>query len=131
MSLNAALVDRARPIRRARSGRRVEGRTVYGNAPGEWFKCRLTLPSAFEDDAAAAGLRPVTVQPTLMTGARDLSHQVIELHNDLRLEVASKQLGTATWEIVGEPAPIRKKRKVIGWEAPIRRVETQDANEEQ
>lgn len=97
-----------------------------GTAPGEWFKCRLTLPSAVEDDAATAGVRPVTVQPTIMLGAKDLAHEVIELHNDLKLEIDSKQLGKSTWEIVGEPAPIRKKRKVIGWEAPIRRVEVQD-----
>src|SRR5947199_26742 len=130
MGLQGVLVDRARPLRKREAGRRVEGRTIRGVAPGEWFKCRLTLPSAVEDSGATAGVRPVTTQPMLLLGVKDLAGEPLVLHNDLRLEINSRQLGLATWDVVGEPEPLRKKRRVIGYQAAIRRVTTQDADQD-
>ena len=121
MGLVGVLVDNARTVERRAAGQRVEGRTIYGTATGPWFKCRLTLPSALETDAEV--VRPVQIVPTVLYGIRDENGDVVILHNDVRLEVGSKELGDSVWDVVGEPEPLRKKRRVIGWQATIRRVE--------
>jgi hypothetical protein len=126
MGLSAALVDRARVVERRESGRRVEGRTVYGEARLPWFKARLELVQAPEN-TEESGVRPVVSQPTLLTGVRDLEGNQLELGNDVRLEVDSRQLGHTVWQIVGEPAPLRKKRTLIGWQASLRKVTVREA----
>lgn len=129
MALTAALVDRARPVERRRSGRRVEGRTVFGEARGAWFKARLELPQAPEGAEAPTGVRPVVTAPTLMYGVRDSDGQPVELTNQKRVEVDSKELGRATWDVVGDPQPIRKKRTLLGWQAQLRRVVVHEGEE--
>jgi hypothetical protein len=57
-----------------------------------------------------------------------VSGGAVELHNDLRLEIVSKQLGSAVWDVVGEPEPLRKKRKVIGYQATVRQIILRDAD---
>jgi hypothetical protein len=128
MGLRSVLVDQARPVEQREAGVRVEGRTVFRPVKGEWFKCRLTLPLAIEDAPGTAGLRQVPVQPTILLGTKDVSGGAVELHNDLRLEIVSKQLGSAVWDVVGEPEPLRKKRKVIGYQATVRQIILRDAD---
>ena len=127
MALGAALVDRARIVERRESGRRVEGRTVYGTVTLPWFKARLELTQAPEG-LEEGGVRPVISGPTLLAGVRDLEGNPIELGNDVRLEVDSRELGHTVWQIVGEPAPLRRKRSLIGWQASLRQVEIREAD---
>lgn len=114
MGLGVALVDRARIIVNQSSGVKVQGTTVFAPTPHAWFKARLTLAAASEgtDDAST---RRTTRQATLMTGVRDESRETLVLRSSDRIEVDSKALGRATYEISGDPEPIRKKRTLIGW----------------
>lgn len=130
MGLNSALVDRARTVERRAAGRRVEGRTIYGATRGAWFRCRLELPQAAERAGDPAGVRAVQVEPSLMFGVRDLEGGVLRIANNVRVEVNSVELGDSMWDVVGEPQPMRKKRRVIGFTATLRRVEAVEAVEE-
>lgn len=127
MGLQGALVDRARVVEKRGTGVRVEGRTVYGDAKGEWFRCRLTLPNAEEGTAAVTGARNVVVSPQLLYGTRDQAGDPVVLNNAMRLEVDSADLGPSVWEVVSEPEPLRKKRRVIGHQATVRHLETHEA----
>jgi hypothetical protein len=127
MGLGGALVDRARPVRRAAAGLRVEGRTQYGEARGPWFRCRLELPAAAEQGGVPTGVRPVPTSPTLLYETRDEEGDPLRLTNQERLEVVSKELGSEEWEITGDPQPIRKRRTLIGWQASLRRYVVHEA----
>jgi hypothetical protein len=126
MGLGAALVDRARIVQNRETGRRVEGRTIYGQVTLPWFKARLELTQAPEG-LEEGGVRPVIPAPTMLCGVRDLEGNTLELGNDVRVEVDSRELGHTVWQIVGEPAPLRKKRTLIGWQASLREVEIREA----
>jgi hypothetical protein len=127
MGLGGALVDRARPVRRAAAGLRVEGRTQYGEAKGPWFRCRLELPAAGEQADTPTGVRPVLTEPTLLYGTRDEEGDALHLTNQERLEVESRELGSELWEIIGGPQPIRKRRTLLGWQAQLRRLAVEEA----
>lgn len=129
MGLNAALVDRARVVERRAAGARVEGRTLYGETRGAWFRCRLTLPSTREVQAAATRMPQANIEPTLLVGDRDEAGDPVTLTIAQRVEVDSPELGEALWEVVTEPEPLRKKRRVLGYQATVRRIETRPADE--
>jgi hypothetical protein len=129
VGLNAALVDQARTVERLAAGRRVEGRTIYGTSTGAWFRCRLQLPPAGERTGDTAGVRAVQREPTLMLGVKDTQGEPLALRNNMRVEVNSRELGRSTWDVVGDPEPMRKKRRVIGFVATLRRVEAVEAEE--
>jgi hypothetical protein len=119
VSLNSALVDRARRIVDTPTPVRVEGTTQFQPLHYPWFKCRLQLAAAPE---TAGGVR--TPHPsTLLIGLRDADGNLNEVNSDERLEVDSKQLGRAIYQLTGDGEPIRKKKKLIGWMATCTRVE--------
>jgi hypothetical protein len=122
MSLNTALVDRARTIRQGNTGVRVRGATVFSPVRGEWFKVRLELPSA--SAALDGGSRRRAVRtPTILVGMRDASGALVELSMEDRLEIDSKALGRALWDVAAQPEVLRKKRRQIGWQVSLSRVE--------
>jgi hypothetical protein len=123
MALGAVLVDRARILRRAPAPVRVEGRTQFTTVTGAWFRCRLDLRSRSEGREPESGFPRVVEQPSLMFGVRDTEGRTVDLAASDRLEVVSPQLGRALWQAQGDPIPMRKRRRVIGWEATIKRVE--------
>jgi hypothetical protein len=122
MSLGGALVDRARVVGRKAAGRKVAGRTLYSSVNGEWFKARLSLSASTERTDDATGVMPVTATPTLLCGVRDLAGDPIDFGGDDRLEVSSRELGTAVFDVVGDAEPLRKRRRVIGYQVGLRRV---------
>lgn len=121
MALGSALVDRARLVVSAPTGRRVEGASEFSLETGEWFKARFTLPYA---DMSRSGGREKDVAPTLMCGVRDVTGVAIEgLSSEAFVEVLSPQtLGPdpVRYTVDGDPQPIRKKRRVIGYEVRLR-----------
>lgn len=124
MALTAALVDRARLVRLEPLPERVMGKTRHAPVREEWFKCRLELPAAPEtQEAPPWSKRRVVRTPTLMFGIRDVKGGPLVLSVEDRVEVVSKQLGSSEWEIISAPEPFRKKRKVIGGQVTLRRVE--------
>lgn len=129
MSLSSALVDRARVLRRevVTSGAqgvpvKVEGSTVYEDAPGQWFSCRVDAPAAPKQRDAAGGRSRPDRRPMLIYELEDDDGNPVDLHADDRVEVDSEELGLSTWELVGEPQIDRKKVDLVAGEASISRV---------
>lgn len=127
MGLNAALVDKARVRRMTPLPQKVEGKTLSTDVWSAWFKCRLELPSGslLRDRATEEGGQRsrVVTSPTLICGIRDAEGLLIEVNARDLLDVNSVQLGRETWQITADPAPMRKKRRVIGWTLSLQRVE--------
>lgn len=118
MGLRSALVDRARVLGTAQTNYRVQGMTIVEPTIGPWFRCRLTLPEASADTSQK---RARTVRhPTLLYGTTDSAKQPIVLTTDERVEVDSPELGRAIWLVESDPAPLRKKRKVLGYETHLK-----------
>lgn len=123
MALGAALVDRGRTVRQqAQAVPKVRGATQFNVVRGDWFKVRLTLPAASESPDPGYRRRAVRA-PTILYAMKDTAGQLIALSMEDRIEIVSKALGTAVWDVASQPEPIRKKRKQIGWLATLRRVE--------
>lgn len=130
MALKGALKDRARIRRQEADARRVEGRTVFHARTYPLFRCRLDVTEGTEQKDAA-GEMSVDEVPTVMTDRIDSERNPLRFQPDDELEVESRELAPSTergWHLVGlfqidgEPKPIRKKRKVIGWELRLKRV---------
>ena len=121
MAYRGALVDRAVIRRKQRQATKVDGRTIFTSQDGPEFRARLQLPQANEDtrDERTAAV----IRPTLMTDRKDSDGDLLDFRTSDRILVTSRQLGTALWEVTGEPEPLRKKRRVIGWVVPINRVD--------
>jgi hypothetical protein len=123
MALRAALVDLGyRKVQRAEPGRKTHGMTVMTpveDSPP--FRARLTIQQAGErlDDGRVL----TEPKPTLLTGKRDKSGTELSFAHNQRIRVKSKSLGEADWEVDGEPVPIRKKRRIIGWTLNLKRTE--------
>jgi len=122
MSLNTALVDRARLHVYEATDSKANGATVMEWQPGPWFRCRLTIEGAPEAVDAAGGHIETTISPQLMVGVKALDRTPLTIRANDRVEVASPELGTALWDVQGDPTPIRKKRRLIGATASLRRV---------
>lgn len=125
MALRAALVDRARIVRRERTGPRVMGTTPLVPVTGSWFRVRLDLPMGPEDTSEqgiGGGRRKAIKRPQIMYDRIDEDGEPVELSFTDQLEIESPQLGTAVWRVTATPRPIRKKRSVLGWEVTLERV---------
>lgn len=126
MSFRGALVDRAVRIRKAGVPlSKVEGTTVYAPAESAEIRVRLEITAAGEQLQDGRVLTEPT--PTLMVYRKDNAGLTLDWKSSDRIRVISRQLGTAEYEINGFPAPIRKKRKVIGWQLQLRRTEENEA----
>ena len=120
MALGSALVDRAVQLRKAGAPLKVEGRTIHSTATSPPFKCRLDVVSAEEqtrDERTATQPRPM-----LLCGLKDLEGAALDFKQSDRLRVESRELGTDIWELDAEPKPMRRKRRLIGWELSLHRV---------
>ncbi len=122
MALGAALVDRARAVTRERTGASVDGEQLRGLVTAQWFKARLEVPQSPESPGPGSGRRRTVRQPSLLVAFKDLDGRPVELSNAMRLEVDSAQLGRSLWEVSGDPAPLRKRRRVIGWQVTLAQV---------
>lgn len=146
MSLNAVLVDRARRLVPTPSAYKVEGTTQVTNIYGPWFKVRLTQVSGPQTEASIrvrAGLGDdggsrlkTTERLSLMFGIKDLEGNSLIDENGRcvvkspdRLQVNSPQLGNYLYEVTEDATPIRKKRKLIGFEIALARVEEHEFTE--
>lgn len=127
MSLNSALVDRARIIRRVAAPVKVEGRTQFTDMTGEWFRARLELRR--DSKRRDPGTRSSAVRtPVLMCGVRDLRGSQVDFRLGDRIEVSSTELGDALYEVASAPEPMRKKKRLLGFELPLRRIQEDPAN---
>lgn len=123
MALGAALVDRARLIEKVASDVKVNGRTTFTEVRTAWFRARLTLPRSPETVGPSGAYKRVEMRPTLLYGPRDSEHNPVVVTTEKVIEVDSPELGRLFYMIDADPEPLRKKRRVIGYEAPLKRVE--------
>jgi hypothetical protein len=124
VTLNTALVDRARTVSFAPAGPKVRGSTQFAYVRSEWFKARLTLPASTESTDGSGSRRKQVREPTLLVGVKDLQGQPFTLSSDDRIQVRAAGLGEdSVWDVVGNPEPLRKKRRVIGFQVTLKRVE--------
>jgi hypothetical protein len=121
VALAGALVDRGRVVRRESTGRKVEGTTQMAPTHGPWFRARLFLQDAPERSEQGDRKKAVAM-PRVMFLVTDVGGVAVDVNAEDQLEIASPELGTAVWRVTAQPAPIRKKRRVIGWEVGIERV---------
>lgn len=124
MALNAALVDRARVIKKRAAGRVVDGETLYGEVEGPWFKVRIDLGTEGESIDPAAGGRKVDRSPSMLVALRDEDGDPVVLTIEDRVQYQSSTLPVANevWDVISDPQPLRKKRRVIGWNVTLRKV---------
>jgi hypothetical protein len=121
MGFRGALVDTAYRIRQSPTRKRVEGSTVFQPNESEPIKARLTINTAGERTEDGRVL--TEPQPTLVVYRKDLLGETLDWKASDRIRVESVELGTHDFEIQGEPQPMRKKRRVIGWTFTLRRTE--------
>jgi|SRR4051812_38788448 hypothetical protein len=126
MGLNSALVDSARIARREAAGVKVEGRTRFGTVIGPWFRCRLELASRPQNREGESEVPRVVEQSTMLFGVKDTEGRVISLLATDKVQVLSPQLGVFHFEVAADPTPLRKKRRVIGWEVGLRAINEQE-----
>lgn len=124
MALQTALVDRAYRLRKEAAPRKVEGTTVYQPSESSPIRARLTLNQAGERTEDGRVL--TEPQPTLICYKCDAEGNNIDWKSSDRVLVESIELGTATYQIDGEPQPMRKKRKIIGWSLRLKRTDEQE-----
>lgn len=123
MALRIALVDKARTLSRVSTGVKVAGTSQMATVEGPWFRVRLTLPPQPDTADPAGGRTRVEKRPTLLVDRRDENGDPVVLNTEMRLEVVSRELGSATYLLDADPEPLRKRHTVIGWEVPLRRIE--------
>ncbi len=121
MGFRGALVDRAVRIRKSSTGRRVEGTTIFEPNESAEIRVRLDIKAAGEELADGRILTEPT--PVLLVFRRDMDGTYLDWKASDRILVTSAQLGEHEYEVQGEPVPMRRKRRVLGWELTLRRTE--------
>lgn len=121
MGFRGALVDRAVRIRKSSTGRRVEGTTIFEPNESASIRVRLDVKAAGEELADGRVLTEPT--PVLLVFRRDMDGTSLDWKASDRILVTSAQLGVHEYEVQGEPVPMRRKRRVLGWELTLRRTE--------
>jgi hypothetical protein len=115
----------ATPVLWVQSGERIEGERDVSMELGTPFGCFLQLPGGEEDSGTPRGRRQVK-RPTLLFNARDLIGEVIELSNADELLVEAPLLtgpDPVRWQIVGTPEYLASPRRLVGFQARLKRVE--------
>lgn len=124
MGLGSALVDRARAIRHEQSAQKIDGRTQQlGQTTGPWFRCRFE--QAARPRSKDGNRTRAASNPTIMCGPRDENGDPVSITVQDEIEVEAEEVDPASgrFRVAGDPEPIRKKRTLIGWSIPLKRVE--------
>lgn len=128
MGLSSVLIDRARLLRKAATPLRTGGRTTFVDVePGEWFSCRLEMPTvAPESQPPSFVSKRVVLSPTLIFDIEDDEGTEVVVRADDMLTIESDDLGSATWQVTGEPMPFRKKQGIIAFQVGVKRIDVDD-----
>ena len=59
----------------------------------------------------------------LLMGVKDTDGEPLKVAPTEKVEVVSKELGSGIYDVTGDPEPLRKKRRVIGYSVTLVRVE--------
>jgi len=101
---------------------RVEGTTTFTPVAEQWFRCRLFLTDSPDVIDPQAGRFRNKSSPQVLAVLRDFDGRTLHFHGDQRAEIRSRQFGKAVWRMAGEPQPLRRRRRVIGWLLNTERV---------
>jgi hypothetical protein len=126
MALGSALVDRARIVRNRPQPQRVDGRTEFAKVSSSWFRCRLTVPARPRN--RQGNVTRSESHPTLLYEVKNADGDPVGLTGDDEVEVVAAELGDAAglFKVDGEPEPLRKRRTVIGFQVPLKRIEARE-----
>lgn len=119
MSLKGALVDEAMTYRRQSAGAKVNGETPYADVFGTPFKCRISKPEAFERKTSDVEFVQYERDLVLLCAMTDVDGGDIDIDAADRIVIDEGPF-LGTYDIVGKPAVIRKKRKQIGWQVDLK-----------
>lgn len=120
MALGGALKDTGRIVRKEAQAKRVEGRTRFVPVARPDFKCRLTIKRV-PQTKDEAGVMSFTSTPLLLCGKRDKERNDLLFEVDDFVEVTSRDMPQfdGVYQVDGLPEPIRKKKRVIGWQLTL------------
>jgi hypothetical protein len=128
MGLNAVLKDKARIIERRPLPVKVNGRTTFTTVTHPWFKARVQMPKKPRTADPAGGRQRNEVRPVLIYGLKDEEGSPVVVTTEVIVEVLSPELGenSTHYRVDTDPEPYRKKKKVIGYETSIVRIESHE-----
>jgi hypothetical protein len=115
----------ATPVIYLQGGERIQGEKDVARELATPFGCFLQIPVGAEDDSQPRGNRQVK-RPTLLYRAKDIVGDVIELRPADELEIVAPLLtgpDPVVWQVLGSPEPLAAPRRLIGFQARLRRVE--------
>lgn len=122
MGFRGALVDKARLISKSDTGVRIEGTIFRTVERSEWFRIRFDPDPAPEqrDDGQVKDNHPGNA----MVNKYDFNGQEVRLQGGDKLEIVATDpaLENGTYMLVSHPHPIRKKRRVIGYNVDLMQV---------
>lgn len=115
----------ATPILYLLSGERIEGERDVEEVEGTPFGCFLQIPLGQEATSSPRGRRQVK-SPTLLMRKKDKAGDVITLSNADELMIVAPLLtgpDPVRWQVIGTPQPLAAPRRLVGFEARLKRVE--------
>lgn len=122
MGLKAILVDSAVITRRIASGDKVAGETPMIDQDTATFKCRVTAPTSGEINDDKIKFVQYVRSATMIVPLR--YDDGVDM--DIRAEdVVTVQSGpfAGKYEVLGEPSPIRKKKKMLLYNVRLQRYD--------
>jgi hypothetical protein len=122
VGLRAVLVDEGRARRPVRQPVKVDGTSITNRATSEWVRIRIDLGSGTEERPAG---QPARTRRTPQLMCLPTLEGRCPFQPTDTIDVRSEQFGEFVVKVAGEAVPIRKKRRVIGWEVPLERVKEQ------
>jgi hypothetical protein len=120
VSLRSALVDRATLLVTVDAGPPVEGRPRTAEVESTPFRCRFEEVGGRRKDP---GTGRMVQTPEIMYALRDMKGKPIPpLAATDRIIIRSKAFPERTYQVSGDPEPMRGKSRIIGWTVPLSRV---------
>lgn len=114
------------PVYSIQSGERIEGEHDVEEVKGTPFGCFLMLPGGGEEDSASPRGRRQIKRPTLLMRATDSLGERINLSPADELLIEAPNVtgpDPVRWQVVGTPEPFTPPRRLIGFQARLKRVE--------
>lgn len=122
MSLRSALVDRAHTWERAASATEDEyGEPTYSDASGPQFRCRVSKPDPQEIKTDQIEFTQYVRDLSLICAMKAEDGTLIDIEANDRI-VVEAGLFAGTYDVIGKPVPIRKKRVQIGWTMALKEM---------
>jgi hypothetical protein len=121
MAFRGALVDRCYKQAKVGDTRIVQGQRIYRPLEQAVIRCRLEPPGGAE--STSGGQTTADRRTSLLLDRKDADHNLVDLNASEKLRIVSRELGDGVWQVDGEPKALRKKRRIIGWEANVRQLD--------